>query len=76
MLRVSQILVFVLSRLFVLFKRMFELIAFANTLWLVDIAQWWMGGIQEGKALKNSVIILRCEALCTVPLLQKTAGGN
>jgi hypothetical protein len=55
---------------------MFELITFAATLWLVDIAQWRLEGMQEGKTLRNSIIILRCVALCTVPLLWKIAGGT
>jgi len=67
----SYILVFVLSRLLVLFKGMFELIAFDNTLWLVDIFHGLLEGIQEGKTLRTSVIILRCVALRTVPLVWK-----
>jgi hypothetical protein len=55
---------------------MFELTTFANTLWLVYIAQWWLEGIQEGKTLRNSTIILIRMALGTVPVVWKIAGGT
>jgi hypothetical protein len=59
LLRVSHILVFAFSCLSALFKGMLELITFAQTLWLVDIARRWLEGIQEAKTLGTAIVIHR-----------------